>query len=448
MGPSGTRKLVRGLGRVELGLFLTGLTLSVANVFVMGLGRIGQGYDSAWEYFLLVSGPLALSLSAAVALVSGRLRALRRFYRQWMVSVLFGLVGLVVVGFIRVIFSGESVRLRTFGYDILTWSYFVSSVLVGAKGSNWRAIDRWLVVQFLLGAAVAACSWATNELTKWVIDRPLVTWTTPYYMWQLLYPWSYLILTFDQGGLLRRLAVLAGSGTYATLSMAFQKRVDLVGILSLPVICALIDLFGQRSTRQLKALIRAYVGLAAGALLLMLALGLVRSAPIVVDLTWHRFVRQGTLGQTILQDYRVSGELGALLAELSGLDWLLGKGFGGTMTGWGDKVTGVVHNGLVMIVLKGGCVFLVLWTVGWVALAIEALRNKSPALNCYYVPTLMACAFFVFASFVAAHPRFAFVGLCAGRCMSSELRVHTGHRGSAGQPVSLERSVCGGRRVG
>ena len=415
-------------------IFLVGFSFAIVNVIVMALGYVGRSYDSLGEYALLASGPLLMYLSVAAALGSGRMREFAPFYRLWVRSVIGLLVLLLALGLVRVIVSSEGNAFRAMANDFLMWSYFISGILVGVKSANWRHIDRWLTFWFAIVTVIAIYGWFTLGLATQVASRSNVTWTMPYIIWLLLFAWPYLLLSLNERGFRRKLVIIVGCSIYAVLALAFEKRLSIGQLIMLPAVLALLAVTVQFGAFRLSSLARV------GILITLLTVGVIATVSVLdigersgdlVQQTSTRFLGEGGILDTTLTNERLTEDPQTLVSELSDLELLIGRGLGGVMTevtGRGG-VSGIVHNGLVTVALKGGFVFVLLWLVGWSRLVWDAFRNSQPALNRYYIPVVIIAALSLsFGTFIGLHPGFAFVGLIVGRCMSRRPAAETSHR--------------------
>lgn len=404
-------------------LLVLGMGCSTINVIAAAAGFVGTSYDSLADYVLLASGPAILYLAALAALVSGRARDLALFYRVWVSFVALVLMVALLHGVLRVVDENPWNDWRSLGNDLLVWSYFFAGALVGAGERNWRCLDRWLAFWFAVASALVAINWmhSRDSLQVAVLDRNAMVSTSAYHVWTLLYAWPYFLLTWREGSPLRRMVAIFGSVTYAVGALVFEKRLDTAQLLALPVLLLVIRLISQRRSLGIVGAVRSGTGLGiilAAGIVVASVLGIAGSFQSLYDATTQRFQQKGNMIETVVSNYRLSVEPRNLLAESSPLEILFGKGFGSRMTGW-TGMTGIAHNGLVTVVLKGGVVLGFLWLLGWLRLGWGAVRNKDPYLNRYALPLLLTVIFNLgFGSIVQNAPLFLVASLWAGRCMA------------------------------
>jgi hypothetical protein len=334
-------------------------------------------------------------------------------YRLW----LGGLALILVALFVRGGLAGHETYWLSRDVFALGW---LSGLFVGAVRSRWETIDRILCVQFALLTAgclallfFSAPSWERDDLV----------WSPIYRMWSLCFPWEYLLLTANLGGLRRKALAVVGVGTFLFLAVLFNKRTPFASavlLLGLRAFFARGQGFGLRGRLKLVLVSALLVSVGVGALL---SYSRTRAALYQAgSQLFVRFLQHGTVHETLLRDHRLEYEVQAVLAGTSPAELCIGQGFGATIpvpyeispTGR----SGIVHNGIMNLVLKGG-VFLVLYlAIAFVLLGRDALRTRDPRAQACLAILLATAMTSIVHTFLNTNPAWGFKMLCAGYVMA------------------------------
>jgi hypothetical protein len=407
----------------ELPVFVAGFSAGMASTLLGALGYFGESYDSLMEYLVLGAGPALLYLSALRGWSNPKAGDVAPLWRLWLSGIAMLLVLAFAVGTVRLV--GDLNDLRSFLADILMWSYFWSAILVGCRRANWLVIDRMLLVWFSIYSVVAVHQWLTSGLALEYMVRSRLTTSSTYFAWQGLFAWPYFVLTWGEGGLARKAVTAFGTATFVILAFLFGKRTDVGQVAFFALLVLFLHFRAQGRRPRLDTVRNAIITTAvflATAFLAYRSLGVEEALPYAWERLKSRFLEAGTAVETVASNYRLVYETQAVVGEASSSELFLGRGLGGsifTEAGRGGR-TGVVHNGNMMLLLKGGILLLTVWTIGLGRMVWRCLRNRDPLLNRYHVPlTMMAVFSFAgFGNFVQGAPMFGFFMLCAGRCMA------------------------------
>ena len=406
-------------------LFAISIGFGVFSTVADAYGWAGTSYNSLRDYIFVSVGPLFAWMSVFVGLSEGKLNDMKRFFVSWVFWVGTLIVFLFIYG---VLIQNE---FRLIGQDVLLFSYFFAGLILGTRIDNWVTFDKLLTVIFLMGSVFTILSWLSLGFVP--ENRQSVQWTVPFWIWGgMLFAWPYFLLTIDRGSIFRRIVAVSGIATFLVVAILVEKRAPIVQLGLLLVLSAYAFRNGSFSVQIRRAsksiLVCLFLIVAGWGILAVLGSGsYFRQASTSL---FERFTDKGNVYDSFMSNPRIQLEPQYVLDQLDDHELIFGRGLGGAVdlpSGiWGKRSGGLLHNGMASIALKGGLVFLVIWSIGWLAFIVMFVKNKDPGLNVYYLPLLIVLLPSFVIGFLALHPSLGFVMMCAGRCMSTWRPESTG----------------------
>ncbi|MEX0762557.1 MAG: hypothetical protein WD208_05780 [Dehalococcoidia bacterium] len=361
---------------------------------------------------------LLLGMSLLLSLVSGRLRELRPAYQAWLIWIGF-------LGFMLLV-SGVIQRhgMYPLSRDLFALTY-LSAIFIGVRRSNWPFLDRMFVAHFGLVTLIALFELYAHRAA---LDRDSIIWTSLYRTWNAMYAWQYFLLTAALGILPRRLLAASGVGLYLLLALLFTKRMPFV-IVGLLIIGGLVTgLFLNTVTRK-GVLMTGAAGIIVGTIVIGGATLINRDA--LGSITFaaahlqNRFTHQGGVIQAVVGNQRWTDEVDVVMKDTSVAALAFGRGIGVDVPVSFDVAStgrsGVLHNGIMNILLKGGFLLLVSLIAGAVLIARDTLKtNDRRAIVCGII-LLVAAAASPFQTFLNTGPAWGLILACAGYLMGRGL---------------------------
>lgn len=311
--------------------------------------------------------------------------------------------------------------------DIFALGY-VSALFVGVKHANWKWLDKIFIVHFAATTIIAIIALIPYRSTLYY---EAIIWTPLYKSWNNMYGWQYALLTSVYASLSRRLWTVAGITLYVVLFILFQKRTPLLAsVLLFSAALILMANYIRTADRiNVKALALAIVSVLVVPLVLVtLNPGIVDDVSSSADQLRERFIIGGTIETAVAKDGRFSVEAQNVIDEVSGspISIALGRGIGAEIdvpvAVAPSGRSGVLHNGLANIILKGGVLLavlagtlllLIIWDFRWI-------RDRHAYICLVLVCTSVALS--PFQSFLNTGPLWAINFACIGYLVSIQLK--------------------------
>jgi hypothetical protein len=375
----------------------------------------------------ILAGPLFMGFSVAVALTEGQLKRLKATYRSWLLFLLLTLPFLFVIG--ALIFGNEKDIVML---DFLLFPTIFAGILAGTKEENWIFFDKLIMAIFVvglfccilwLGDLLVAARISVRADRFDIVRGSIQTFSCLamlYSFWGTLGTWPYLLLTIKERGVFSKGVIFLGTLVFFIMAIIYQKRFSFV---SLTLFFFLIAI--KSNIRQLFKMV-----------VILLAVGILSSiaftfivgqeAPEYLMKLDRRFHLRGSLWETLIAEDRISYDSKLVFTQFSRLEFVMGRGLGGVVHDISNlypwEMTHSLHNGSALILLKGGIVLLIIWTVGWLFVVKDFIANRNPMLNRYYIPILMVFLTSWLGVFLSRGVFFAFLMMCAGRIMSRDIK--------------------------
>jgi len=375
----------------------------------------------------IVVGPAVMCLAAVVAVLEGQPAMLRPAYRWWLTLLTLTLVCLVISG--AVVFENE---LRQIVLDSLLFPSVFAGILVGCRRENWVSFDRLLMVLLVVSVVVCALGMVDVVSAAEVLTRPdraefigtgaHSIWGMPnvYSFWGQLSIWPYFVLTARDRSRAGRVTAYAATVLFFALAVIYQKRQPLV---------ELGVFLGVTGLKVYSGRLRVLGSLLALALLVWSMVGISSAAEPGVFWARLRGRFSGGLMATLRENNRLNYDPVLVLTQFSTTEFVVGRGLGGTVrdvaNNYPDELTHSLHNGMALMVLKGGVILLLVWFAGWLGVFADFMRRTDLRLLPYYLPLLMVFSMSWVFGFAFGGVNFVFLMMCAGRVMSKPTRCIT-----------------------
>ena len=376
----------------------------------------GMLFPESVRAILAVLGPSFLFLAIWAALYEGQLNRIKPFYRAWLLFLLFYYVFLLLIG----VFAYQN-DIRQVVFDFILLPFFFAGILMGCKKANWIFFDKFILVYFTVNVLV--CLFFIGGFAGYLLETRHMVITAfnqiPYFFWGTLGIWPYFILSMADKSMLRKMVTIVGTMVYFSFAIIFLKRAPFVIL----ILFLLLFLFSRRNIIVwVKVAILLLVGVIAFWQVLMFNTG--GEVKIITEALKTRFVQQDGMVDTLSSSNRLSYDLGLIVTQFSGLEFIVGRGLGGAVEdiedNYPEKMTHSLHNGSALTMLKGGVVLLIVWVGGWLFVFKDFIVNRNRSLNRYYIPVLMPFLLSWVFGFLSGSVSFLLLMMCAGHVMSKD----------------------------
>lgn len=413
--------------RFELSLILFIVGMSV-RFYSLGFELVPYGMGESDLFRNL--GHSILTASFLFAILERKLYNLQRKYLHWLVILGFAFIFLLIYGIYR------GTKLMFIAPDLFAFTYF-SGVLVGSERRNWIALEKMLCVHFFIGIIANIYAFASFPLPAL---RSFLVWTLPYMLQGLLYPWPYFLLTFNRGGIYRKLLTIVGLSVVLISFILFQKRIHTFSFLFFGLFS--LYLYTVKGKVNVVGAFKKVTKIAC--LLLILTMTIFFTLKIMDQFSAFSQSIKGLQSRIFLDSdsgnvmkaftysrYKEESryeEASHYFSHASGFELIFGRGIGGfyftplvgvSSTGF----TGRIHIGLATLILKGGVLFLTLWLFGWLMILKDFLKVKKDQEFIFCYPIIAKyVVFLTVATALSDWLSFGLVLLCSGPCMSKWIR--------------------------
>ena len=362
----------------------------------------------------IFSGPFFLLLSTFIAITEGQFRRIKNRYRTWIICLLLYFIFIIING---LLINRNEIRLVTL--DMLMFSMVFPGILIGAKKFNWIRFDKIVINIFLINILfllpyIGSYGSLMQEMRRTII---VGYGQIPYFFWGGLEMWPYILLTMKNRSLFYRIVSIVGIILYFYFALIFLKRAPFV----YAILFILLYLFSYKL--NIKTVMRnIYLSIAVIITSFLIFWQIEVSS--TVERLQGRFVEKGDLTSTLLMSNRISYDYGLVLSQLSSLEYMIGRGLGGTVQDVGETnyedMTSTLHNGPALMMLKGGFIWMIIWYSGWFMLIKDFMYNKNKHLNKYFIPILMTFLLTWVFGFLRITMFFIMITMCSGRLMAKE----------------------------
>lgn len=374
--------------------------------------------------------------SVLLSFIRGDYRRVKPVYRFWLSLVL------LIAGFMTFYGLTRGNTQRDIIIDVILFITLFAGVVNGCNRSNWALFDKFMLGFFALNTVLVIKSWF-DAMGGDVFDpnESLSLFQSKYYFFVgELTIWPYFLLTVKDGSLYRKLISYSGIATYFIASLTLAKRSPFVLLFLLGALLLFKSRLRMDSTRAINGIFgRAkgvfVVGLAS--LAVIFSLGISDRFWDAADKLQERFFLEGNMVETVFSDPRISYDSELVFGHFTNLEIFLGQGMGAVAgvadTGWtGEKSLSedyVLHNGVLLLIQKGGLLFLSVWLWGWFVFLKDFLVSREPYMNRYFLPVGIVFLFSFVTGFVNWGNGFAFLMMCAGMGMARKSeRTHMPQR--------------------
>lgn len=379
-------------------------------------------------------GYYCIFLSFLICLMEGSLKYLKPIYKKWLFYVLGYILILFLIGFLNDNYFSKP--LYHTAVDCFSFVYF-AGILVSCKNRNLRLLDRMLTLHFFIGSILCAYGLMhSNSLTP--ID---LRFSPVYEFWSnLMYGWPYFFLTLNRGSIYRKIIAISGIFLYVLIAILVLKRLPFIMILlHLYFLRSLVKKqnYYERINTFSKSKILGTFKLVTGVCVFFLCLNIFG----VFNISENANKNYGISGMyqrlfhvdksektdnvfdTLNQNYRFAYEPIMVFENATKYDIIFGRGIGATIPAPDvsiDGMSGTLHNGLLVFILKGGIVFLVIWYSGmWISIK-KFFKNKKYSLIPYFSIIIVTTIVSPVGAFLTPTNHFGLVMIAIGRVASKD----------------------------
>jgi hypothetical protein len=372
------------------------------------------------------TGNFILFLSILYAIWEGKLNYLEKKYMIWLLAVwLYTPV---------MLFHGIALdyELRYLTRDIWPFAYF-ASFLAAVKKDKWKAVDRMIYYQFIIAVISVTCIWSIYgmDITRQKLIGISYIYETPvlYWAWGLLGGWSYLIITFKNETLYRKIITIAGTGIFFLFAILYLKRQPFFMFSLLILLLMYSRAYFGKAKKPSKIIITHNI------------LGRILIFVTVIMITWtgvqlfkqaelltgshyleelrHRFTLKGGIISTMKADDRISGTTKQIFENAEGLTIFFGQGFGSVILKAG-RLCSSVESGLASFFFKGGIIYTVIWYLGFLNIVKDYFLRRKINVVQFQIVVLLTVIPSVMSSVFISFPTTGYFMACLGRCMARD----------------------------
>ena len=376
-------------------------------------------------------GYYCMFVSLLICFMEGSFNYINKRYKKWVILVLFQIVALFFIGLVNNNFFSKA--LYHTATDCFIFVFF-AGFFVASKNRNIKIIDKMLTFHFFIGTLLCIYGLLSS---KSLIAEDL-RFSMVYEFWSnLLYPWPYFLLTIDRGSVRRRFIAIVGLFIYLLVAILVLKRTPFIMIfLYLLFMRSIfkkryvqknqINFFKKKSINKFKLLIVFSISF-----FIFSQLGIFNFSKGnndnfglagLYNRVYHVDQKEKTTNifDTLRNNYRWAYEPLMVFSNASTLDLIFGRGIGATvpvpLSVSIDGKAGILHNALMVFILKGGFVFLFIWYIGMFIVFRNFYKNKIHSLNPYFVIVIVTTIMSpIGGAFLAPSNHFALTMIALGR---------------------------------
>lgn len=400
-------------------LFYLAIIFTYLDFLRLGYDPTGSFLNAPLRMLSYMIAPVLLIFSVIAALIERQYKRLKRHYWMWVLAIHF-IIFILFINGLAIHFNDY----RPIVFDLIYFLYFIPGILIGCKEKNWKGLDQLFLYIFVFNTFLLLPNLTSFqgvvELSRNSII--LANGQTPYLIWGGLTMWTYFLLTLDGRTTIQKSLIYTSTILYFIFALIFLKRGP---FLELFLFFSFL-LFSNRLRIKFKLDFKTF-----------LFLGIIISStyPLYKFLEFSTFAErlnervyeEGSLTSSVLANSRIAYDIDLVTSQINGLEWIVGRGVGGTVKDIGynypDLNTHTLHNFFAMILLKGGFIFFIVWYLGWVIFFKDFLQNKRNSLNKFFVPVLIPLLLSWLFGFINVSVHFLLMMMCAGRIMSKESTI-------------------------
>lgn len=381
----------------------------------------------SYETVILLKLSILILFMASVSLsfIRGDYRRIKHVYRLWLSLVLLFIAIMTFYGLTQ----GNAQR--DIIIDVILFVTLFAGVINGCDRRNWVLFDKFMLGFFALNTVLVIKSWF-DAMGGDVFDpnESLSLFHSKYYFFVgELTIWPYFLLTLRDGSLYRKLISYSGIAIYFIASLTLAKRSPFVLLFLLIALSLFKSRLRMDSTRVIKSIFSKIKGAVIAGLasaVVIFSLGISGRFWDAAEKLQERFFLEGNMVETVFSDPRISYDSELVFGHFSNSEILFGQGMGAVAgvadVGWtGEKSLSdeyVLHNGVLLLIQKGGLLFLFVWLWGWFVFLKDFLASREPYMNRYFLPVGIVFIFSFVTGFVNWGNGFAFLMMCAGMGMA------------------------------
>ena len=358
-----------------------------------------------------------------IGTMEGSIKNLKPVYRRWIFLVFLYIIWMLFRGLGSYDFSKS---LHYLGTDISAFLLFFGGLFAGCQRRSKKAIDSMLFIHFVIAVIVTFAS--LFGLKDFV--RGTVVSSGTYWFFGMLYAWPLFLLTIGEQRGLKKIISGAGLSIYFMLAVLCLKRTPF-GKFAVYLCLVMYSYWGRKGvprTNRYK-LIGSMVILAVLLIVFLECFGVrnlgEKYGPGGLQKRFY-LVAGGAYSDSIVdalsRNYRFSYEPMAVIESCSNYDKMFGKGLGATIDVpyaiSPSLKTGILHNSVMTLFLKGGIVFLFIWFSGWLIVLRKFFKNRDATLAPYYAIIIVTIMFSPVAGFIDSSLGCGLLGICTGRVMA------------------------------
>ena len=369
-------------------------------------------------------GLFFIFLSLVILLFEGKLKSFKPSF-GWLVFliIIYNLV-MAVIGYIN--YGVDNLYFTSVDMYIF---FLLSSMLFAADKKNDQVIEYILFLHLFISTILCTSTIIYNG----TLDSTSVRYSATYEMWNLMYAWPYFFLVSKTKYFtkLKRVFFLLSLVVFAVVAIVVLKRAPILSMI-LYIIFAFSLLRPAGTSESIggnitKKIFQSILGVSLIVVVFYL-LGFFDSNRGdyygfygLKNRLYHidRQEKAYTIYDTILENYRFTYEPKAVIEELDLFSVIWGRGFGSTITVPYDisfnSRTGVLHNGLLYLILKGGLLYIILWGLLIYKIAVEFKRQEGNYLKPFYYIVFVGIVSSVMVPLLSLSPAYVLLLISIGK---------------------------------
>ena len=364
---------------LSLKLLVTGMSVLYLHEVLLSLAVI--------HMVIAYTGFIFLFLSLCTAIVEGKLNYLERKYANWLLAIWLFAFFMLLHG----AFLGHD--LRYLSRDLWAFCFF-ACLLAAAKKDNWIVIDRMVYLQFTFTIVLVVFIWSSYGLniTREILQQSLNSFERPRlaWAWGLLYSWPYMLLTYKESSLSRRIITILGFTIFIVIALMFEKRSPVVFLI---LFIGLYAIFAKdrsmvkiitrnRLIYKLISVLLAITVLSTGVYLI--ARVQEKTGYNYVTVLLDRSSSRGGFIDTLLHDPRLDSIPKDIIAEAEAYQIVVGQGLGSTILRSSVQIQSV-ENGLMLLFFKGGILYTIAWCFGLLNILTDLFRRRKKSVVSFQI---------------------------------------------------------------
>ena len=379
-------------------------------------------------------GYYCMFASLLICIVEGSLNYINPKYKKWLLILFFQIGLLFLIGLINNNYFSKA--LYHTATDCFIFVFF-AGIFVASKKRNLKILDKMLVFHFFLGTLL--CVYGLLSTKSFIAED--IRYSLVYELWSnLLYPWPYFLLTLNKGSFKRRSIAICGLVIYVLIAILVLKRTPFImlflylffmrfNLKKFNIQNNLNGIFKKKSFSKFKLIIVFSISL-----LIFDQFGIFNfsknsSENFGLSGLYNRLYhvdqaeKTTNIFDTLKNNYRWAYEPLMVLSGASNFDLIFGRGIGATipvpLSVSIDGSSGLLHNALMVFILKGGFVFFIIWYSGMFIVFRGYFKNKIYSLNPYFVIIIVTTIMSpIGGGFLAPSNSFGLIMISLGRISS------------------------------